>query len=398
MAIKITRLLLIAIIIASLSQTCDSTSQVNSSEKRIVTVAAFGDEEFRKSPAWQFFIEAHLRDISQIYDSIFGIQLKLTSMNEWESPNHALELGDLLIDLKRFSNPCTTDVVIGFSLQEPSKLEKEGKVEFSLGVAKILSSQVVVRFNLVEIRNDYLVRGVLMHEIAHLFGGFHSSDSNTIMFPYADKAPASLEFDEQTTRMIRLLKVFPFCSGILCLDTNAHRLVTNIFQQGHFPGEQNPIASALQERALEYLEQGAYDSTSRLFYSALPHYDVTTSQNLSDYSVALMWASFGYSSIKLDSAAVVGELAIKLDPGNKKALNNLGKIYSENNQPEKAIELFEKALEIDSLYFNAAFGMSIAYLRMNEAKSALRYLEKAVKLNPNHTKARYFFDSLKSDN
>ena len=365
------------------------------SETRVITVAAFGDEEFRNSSAWSLFIESHMRDISKFYDSLYGIQLKLTSINEWKSPDNASELIELLDDLKRFSAPCTTDIVLGFSLQAPSRLEKQNKVDFNIGMATLFGSELVVRFSISEIKNDAYVRRTLIHEIAHLFGAFHSEDTTTIMKAYSDGPLPRLVFDEQTFQMIQLLKLFPFCVGILCLDTTAHRLVSNIFEEGHFRGEQNPIASALQEKAMDYLERKDYDSASIMFQFALPHYDVSTSKSLSDYSVALMWVAKRDSTISLDSAIVVAEKATKLDSKNSKAFSNLGRFYLINFEPDRAIESFAQALQIDSLFFNAVYGMALTYLNLKDTSQTMFYLRKASKLNSGHEDVKFLLDSLK---
>jgi len=121
------------------------TSELHS-ETRIVTVAAFADEEFRENQQWVSLIESHISEVSKMYDSLFGIQFLISSLNEWESEDRIDDISDLLLALRAYSDPCITDIVIGFSLQSPTDFEKANKQELENGLSSQLGSELIVRF------------------------------------------------------------------------------------------------------------------------------------------------------------------------------------------------------------------------------------------------------------
>ncbi|MBN2546992.1 MAG: tetratricopeptide repeat protein [Spirochaetes bacterium] len=75
--------------------------------------------------------------------------------------------------------------------------------------------------------------------------------------------------------------------------------------------------------------------------------------------------------------------AIEQDPKYSKTYNNLGTLYHDNKQYEKAIEIFKSALKLSNnskFYFNIAF----AYHEMKELDKAIEYYKKAISVTNNY--------------
>lgn len=72
----------------------------------------------------------------------------------------------------------------------------------------------------------------------------------------------------------------------------------------------------------------------------------------------------------------------ELDPFNPGVHNNLGIIYSNQDNSKKAIKKFEKAILINPGFADAYFNLGIELQKGNKLKEAEYYLDKAIDLNP----------------
>ncbi|MBW1706638.1 MAG: tetratricopeptide repeat protein [Deltaproteobacteria bacterium] len=77
---------------------------------------------------------------------------------------------------------------------------------------------------------------------------------------------------------------------------------------------------------------------------------------------------------------------------------NLGMAYGELNDIEKSVSAFRKALEIDPYSADYHFGLAMAcYKRGLADKTAEKEFLKAIKIDPEHVKARLFLSMLYAD-
>jgi len=116
---------------------------------------------------------------------------------------------------------------------------------------------------------------------------------------------------------------------------------------------------------------------------------------------------------KGDNAAAEKSLtdAIAAAPNNKQLYFAIGSVYDKLDQPEKAVGAFKKALELDSMYEDAAYSLGAHYVNLGakgkeaadalpfgdphydetikkadaEYMKAIPYLEQAVRINPKNT-------------
>ncbi len=70
------------------------------------------------------------------------------------------------------------------------------------------------------------------------------------------------------------------------------------------------------------------------------------------------------------------------DPGNVLALNNLGVIYKDNGQLERAAILFKKAIQTDPTYSESHMNLGILYMRAGQLYAAKQAIETAIAFNP----------------
>lgn len=79
--------------------------------------------------------------------------------------------------------------------------------------------------------------------------------------------------------------------------------------------------------------------------------------------------------------------AIRYDPYYIKAYNNLGNVYYKMGNREKAASFYEKALEIDPNYEEAYYNLGIIYNEIGMKEKAEALLKKAIEVNPEYVKA-----------
>ncbi|HFC97139.1 MAG TPA: tetratricopeptide repeat protein [Thermosulfurimonas dismutans] len=93
-----------------------------------------------------------------------------------------------------------------------------------------------------------------------------------------------------------------------------------------------------------------------------------------------------------DKARLEFEKALQIDPRYSEALNNLGALALLQGQYDQAISYFKKALD-NPLYLNpfmALTNLGWAWHKKGDDAKALKYLNRALKLNPRYSRAYYY--------
>ena len=83
------------------------------------------------------------------------------------------------------------------------------------------------------------------------------------------------------------------------------------------------------------------------------------------------------------------EEQIKKDPTNFEMHVQLGHMYFDSNQPQKAIEAYEKALELHPGDANLWTDLGVMYRRTEQPKKAIESFDKAIALDPKHEPSRF---------
>ena len=83
------------------------------------------------------------------------------------------------------------------------------------------------------------------------------------------------------------------------------------------------------------------------------------------------------------------EEIVSKEPDNRNAWVQLGHNYFDSNQPMKAIEAYDKALDLDGKDPNVLTDQGIMYRRLGWFDKAIDNFSKANKLNPDHTQSLY---------
>ena len=89
--------------------------------------------------------------------------------------------------------------------------------------------------------------------------------------------------------------------------------------------------------------------------------------------------------------------AIEDDANNSNAYNELGLAYAKLNNYQKAIECFQKAVEINPLFADACANIGLTYVSLQDYAKAVPFLEKAVGIEPENPKMAAAYNSLGSN-
>ena len=81
------------------------------------------------------------------------------------------------------------------------------------------------------------------------------------------------------------------------------------------------------------------------------------------------------------------EEVLKINAKHVNAHNNLGVIFKELGQPQKAKNCYEKAIEIDPNYADAYNNLGLASQQLGKQHDAIKSFQKAIQINPDHSTA-----------
>lgn len=90
-----------------------------------------------------------------------------------------------------------------------------------------------------------------------------------------------------------------------------------------------------------------------------------------------------------DQAIMNLEAEVTANPDNFQNWIQLGNLYFDSNQPEKAIPAYEKSLELHSGNANIYTDLGVMYRRANQPKKAVETFDKAIALDASHIPSRF---------
>ncbi len=115
---------------------------------------------------------------------------------------------------------------------------------------------------------------------------------------------------------------------------------------------------------------------------------VNPTENLTAYQ----WFSKGYDADNLklyDKAIEYYQKAININPKYVEAYNNMGIIYSKQGNDNKALEMYEKAISINPEHASTYANMGAAYNNKGDFDKAIKLYGKAININPSDAESYY---------
>lgn len=83
------------------------------------------------------------------------------------------------------------------------------------------------------------------------------------------------------------------------------------------------------------------------------------------------------------------EAQVTANPNDFSGWTQLGNLYFDTDQPQKAVHAYEKALELHTGNANIYTDLGVMYRRTNQPEKAVATFEKAIEMEPSHLPARF---------
>jgi len=83
------------------------------------------------------------------------------------------------------------------------------------------------------------------------------------------------------------------------------------------------------------------------------------------------------------------EAEVTASPDNFQAWRQLGDLYYDHNQADKAIAAYTKSLELHSGDANLLTDLGVMYRRTKQPEKAIEFFDRAIKMEPDHEPARF---------
>ena len=87
--------------------------------------------------------------------------------------------------------------------------------------------------------------------------------------------------------------------------------------------------------------------------------------------------------------------AIKINPHNPSINNNLGNIFFELGEKEKAIKYYEKVIQLQPNHGDVYYNLGIIFNSLGKYQKAANYFQKTIQINPNNLKNYNIFGAKK---
>ena len=163
----------------------------------------------------------------------------------------------------------------------------------------------------------------------------------------------------------------------------------------HLTGENYKIAEAKAKKLLDkfpnylpvYNLLGLSLFHQGKFSEAAPYFDYAIKSNPKNKSAINNLARLYHAVGNLRKAEELYKRAIKIDPKYATGLNNLANVYRDLNQFDNAIELYKNALKIDNSLYLALNNLGVCLQNIGKFEEAIVHFKKCLKINPKFTHA-----------
>ena len=154
-------------------------------------------------------------------------------------------------------------------------------------------------------------------------------------------------------------------------------VVFGVYQSGTGTSVQESMLSQPAEE-----EQGASVESA----AQISELEKRTSESPDDVAAWIDLGNLYFDTGNYEKAITAYNKALELNPDNADVMNDLGVMYRRNGQPKKAIEAFDKAIKIDPSHETVRFNKGVVLMHdLNDLEGTVQAWEELVKLNPQAT-------------
>ena len=330
---------------------------------RTITMRIAVDEHYSAQPDWEATLRNTAQVVSDIFEKHFQIRfviLDIVQFSVGASGSSRTHLEKLVADVPIGE----ADYLIGFTGGRC-----EGRTR---GVARPFNRFAVIMAaceGTKPLRSNG-PESILSHELAHLFGAFHPAISvDSVM----RGGPPDL-FDDQTTRVMRLMRNYDFRRGIMAVDEGTRRAWRAIYAEGHQRNDEaNPLVMAITNVGLELARSGKPAEGETALREAIRIDQLLVEPHL---VLGTIHAQRGL----LEAAVHEFRLAKSLSTTHVGARTELGLILLRLGKDQEALSELEIVLRMDPQMAKARVGLCAALARRDRLDAAIRECTEAIRL------------------
>jgi Flp pilus assembly protein TadD len=339
---------------------------------RTVTLRVAADETYRARGDWEATIRSTVQAVSEIYAKRFQIRFVIREIVPWTLG----EAGSVREIARRLQAEVPggddVDVVVAFTRGRCVPLEYGAALPFDR-FAVILTACPGPNAP-----GPVPTEVILSHEMAHLFGAFHVRPG----VPTVMRGGPADRFDEQTSRVIRLMRGFDFRQGVLALDEPTRRAWSAIYSEGHEPGGPNPLAAKIAIAGLEAFRAGRPAEADRALRIAM---DLAPADAVVRANLGFLHSARG----QLEEAVQDLASARALNPGLVDARTELGFALYRLHRDTEAFSEFRAVVTQDPRFALARVGLARVLARGQRLPDAITQLQEAARLEPRNGNTQF---------
>jgi tetratricopeptide (TPR) repeat protein len=152
------------------------------------------------------------------------------------------------------------------------------------------------------------------------------------------------------------------------------------FTIGFLAGIAYSLYKGEPRRAVGVEKRQAVDSSLNTEVAAL---ELEVAQNPANVTAWTQLGNLYFDSNEYDRAIMAYKKALELNPQNADVWTDMGVMYRRKGQPAEAIKAFDKAIEINPRHEISRFNKGIVLLHdLNDQEKAIRAWEELLKINP----------------
>jgi Flp pilus assembly protein TadD len=341
-------------------------------ELRTVTLRVAADETYRARDDWETTIRSAVGTVSDIYAKRFKIRFVIREIIPW-TLGEAGSVREIVNRLRaEVPGGDDIDVVVAFTRGRCVPLEYGAALPFDRFAAILTGCPGPDSPGLVP------TEVILSHEMGHLFGAFHvPPGAPTVM----RGGPAD-RFDNQTSRVIHLMRGFDFRQGVFGLEERTRRAWSAIYAEGHEPGGPNPLAAKIAMAGMEAFRAGRVADAEAALRVAM---DLAPADAVVRANLGFLYGARG----QLEDAVRELATARALNPGLVDARTELGFALYDLHRDTEAFSEFRAVVTEDPRFARARVGLARVLARGQRLPDAIAQLQEAARLEPHNGNTQF---------
>jgi Tfp pilus assembly protein PilF len=331
---------------------------------RTITLRLVPDETYQTRDGWEAALRTAVTTVSDIYAQHFQIRLAIHDIVPW-SAGETVPAREMLKRLKARMGLGEANVVIAFSHGRCLPPEHGAALPFDQ-FAFILTGCPAAGGS-----RSPPTAVILSHEVAHLFGAFHPAPGvQSVM-----RGGAADRFDDQTIRVIHLMRGFDFRQGVLGMNEPTRRAWSAIYAEGHASGEANPLAAKTAIAGWEAFLAGKRVDGEQAIRTAV---ELAPADAIARAHLGFLYAA----QDRLEAAVQELRSATALDLRLVEPRSVLGFVLLRLGKDDEAYSEFREARRMDPRFAPARVGIATIFARRERLADAIREMYEAARLDP----------------